>query len=144
MDKIGSSENHVVLSLARGEELFATLLAWCKENNITGATFTGLGAADQLEVAYYHLPSKTYERHTVDDEVEILSLTGNLGTLEGTKMLHIHGVFGRRDLSTFGGHLFKLRVSGACEIHLTLLPESLERSFDEVTGLNLLCGEKEC
>lgn len=139
MQTIASDKNRFVFNLARGEELFATLLLWCRENAIAGATFTGLGAADQLELAYYHLPTQTYERHQIDEEVEILSLNGNLGTLKGEKTLHIHGVFGKRDLATFGGHLFKLRVSGACEIHLTVLPVSLHRAFDKETGLNLLC-----
>lgn len=139
MQVIASHENHFVFNLARGEELFETLLSWCKENAIAGATFTGLGAADQLKLAYYHLPTQTYERHQIEEEVEILSLNGNLGTLKGEKMLHIHGVFGKRDLSLFGGHLFRLRVSGACEIHLTALPQFLQRSYDEETGLNLLC-----
>lgn len=140
MQVIYSNEKQVVLNLARGEELFEVLLSWCKENNIAGATLTGLGAADQLELAYYNMQTKAYERHIIDEEVEILSLTGNLGTLEAQKMLHIHGVFGKRDLTTFGGHVFKLRVSGACEIHLTTLPSNLKRSFDETTGLNLLCS----
>lgn len=136
---IASHENQFVFNLARGEELFETLLSWCRENAIAGATFAGLGAADQLELAYYHLPTQTYERHQIYEEVEILSLNGNLGTLKGEKMLHIHSIFGKRDLSAFGGHLFKLRVSGACEIHLTVLPAPLQRAFDEKTGLNLLC-----
>lgn len=139
MQIITSHENQFVFNLARGEELFSTLLAWCKENNIAGATLTGLGAADQLELAYYHLPTKTYERHQINEDVEILSLTGNLGTLKNEKMFHLHGVFGKRDLSTFGGHLFQLRVSGACEIHLTTFPSSFHRAYDEETGLNLLC-----
>ncbi len=139
MHLIASHENQYVFNLARGEELFETLLLWCEENNIAGATLTGLGAADHLELAYYHLPTKTYERQETDEDVEILSLNGNLGTLDGKKVLHIHGVFGKRDLSTFGGHIFSLRVSGACEIHLTAFPLPLHRSFDETTGLNLLC-----
>lgn len=139
MQTIASHENQYVFNLARGEELFETLLAWCRDHDIAGGTLTGLGAADQLELAYYHLPTKTYERHPIQEEVEILSLNGNFGTLQGEKMLHIHGVFGKRDLSTFGGHLFKLRVSGACEIHFTALAYPLNRTPDEITGLNLLC-----
>jgi predicted DNA-binding protein with PD1-like motif len=140
MQVAAAHENQYVLSLARGEELFETLLRWCSEKNLTGATLTGLGAADTLELAYYHLPTKTYERHRIDEEVEILSLTGNLALLKGERVLHIHGVFGKRDLSTLGGHLFSLQVSGACEIHLTPLPEPLNRAADKITGLNLLRG----
>ena len=63
---ISSNDNQFVLSFARGEELFESLLSWCEEKGITGATFTGLGAADQLELAYYHLPSKSYERQNIE------------------------------------------------------------------------------
>ena len=139
MNIIASHENHIVLNFARGEELLETLLEFCKEKNIIGATLTGLGAGDSMTLAYYNLATKSYERHEIAEEVEILSLTGNLGALNGKNMLHIHGVFGRRDLSTFGGHIFSLRVSGACEIHLTTLDVPLHRLHDEATGLNLLC-----
>ncbi|MEN9327997.1 MAG: hypothetical protein RI947_805 [Candidatus Parcubacteria bacterium] len=143
MDIITSHQTAHVISLARGEELFASLLEWAHKNNISSATFTGLGATDELEVAYYHLPTKTFERHTIHEEVEIISLTGNLGHVKNDPALHIHGVFSRRDLSTFGGHLFKVRISGACELHVTTLPSRLDRNYDEATGLNLLtCADK--
>jgi predicted DNA-binding protein with PD1-like motif len=138
MQLIQKEHNTYVLSLARGEEMMAALLEWCKKEGIAGATLTGLGAADQLELAYYNLERKEYERHIIEEEVEILSLTGNLGELSGEKMFHIHGAFGRRDLSTFGGHVMSMRVSGACELHLQALSRPLARAFDEETGLNLL------
>ena len=139
MEHVAQSGEIHVLNLARGEELHATLLQFCVNRRIVGATFTGLGACDQVELAYYHLPTKTYERRMIDEELEILSLNGNLGTLDGVKGFHIHGVFGRRDLSTLGGHIFSLRVSGACEIHLSALPMTLNRRHDSATGLNLMC-----
>lgn len=142
MQVISSEKNQYVLSFARGEELLSAFVTWARDNKIAGATFSGLGAADQLELAYYHLPTKTYERQTLDEEVEILSLNGNLGTLYDKQALHMHGVFGRRDLSAFGGHVFKLRVSGACEIHVHTLSETLRRMYDANTGLNLLCQNK--
>lgn len=152
MDVIAADGDRFVFNLVRGEELMATLMGWCKEKEIAGATLTGLGAADQMELAYYNLETKSYERHQLEEEVEILSLTGNLAEFNlvkdklshgagGEKILHIHGVFGRRDLSTFGGHVMNLRVSGACEIHLTTFATPFKRQFNEETGLNLLSGE---
>jgi predicted DNA-binding protein with PD1-like motif len=141
MQIIASEGNNHVFNLARGEELVETLLAWCAAGNIKGATLTGLGAADMLDIAYYNLATKSYERHSVTEEVEILSLNGNLASVD-KPLLHIHGVFGKKDLSTFGGHIFSMRVSGACEIHLTSFAKAFERKKDEATGLNLLCGEE--
>lgn len=138
MQTIARSNNTMVLSLARGEELFSSLLGWAEKENISGALFTGIGATDMLEIAYYNIAGKTFERQTIQQEVEIVSLTGNLGHLNNGRALHIHGVFSRRDLSTFGGHLFSARISGACELHVTTLPSRLERAYDEQTGLNLL------
>ncbi|HUY62666.1 MAG TPA: PPC domain-containing DNA-binding protein [Candidatus Paceibacterota bacterium] len=139
--RIAASEgNRHVFNLELGEELFGTLLGWCEREGVAGATLTGLGAADKLDVAYYDLAAKAYERHPLEEEVEVLSLVGNLGMLDGKRLLHIHGIFGRKNLSTFGGHLFELRVSGACEIHLTALASPLERAYDAATGLNLLCA----
>lgn len=138
MQIVAQQNNQWVLGCFRGEELMQSLLIWCKKNKVEGATFTGLGAADEIEIAYYNLATKTFEKHTIKEEVEIVSLIGNVATMKDETILHIHGTFGRRDLSTFGGHIFSVRVSGACEIHLTVLANSLTRSYDEVTGLNLL------
>ncbi|NBV77607.1 DNA-binding protein [bacterium] len=141
MKQLSATESQFVLSFDRGEELFSLLLSWVSDESVRGATLTGLGAADSLEVAYYNLATKEYERHLIDEEVEILSLTGNIALLNDAPLLHIHGVFGRKDLSTFGGHLFMLRISGAGEIHLTKT-NPLKRAHDMTTGLNLLCGLK--
>lgn len=138
MQVIAHNEDRYVLSLARGEELFETLRAWAVREDLSGVVFTGIGAADRLDLAYYDLTKKTYERHPIEEEVEILSLIGNIAILNGETALHIHGTFGRRDLSAFGGHLFGLRISGACELHLAAMPV-MGRAFDETTGLNLLC-----
>ncbi|MFZ2300204.1 MAG: PPC domain-containing DNA-binding protein [Candidatus Moraniibacteriota bacterium] len=136
---VGEHAGKIVMNLTRGEELVAILASWCKKEKISGATLSGLGAADELEVAYYNLGVKQFERHTIKEEVEILSLVGNVAMLSDKRVLHIHGTFGRKDLSTFGGHICSLRVSGACEIHLTVFPQAFIRAYDEETGLNLLC-----
>lgn len=139
MELISEQAGHFVLKFSRGEELFSGLLSWAQERGLKGATLTGLGAADQLDIAYYNLAAKKYERHTINEEVEVLSLTGNIAQLDGKLVAHIHGVCGRRDLSTFGGHFFTLRISGAGEIHLTEVTE-MNRAHDTETGLNLLCS----
>ncbi len=129
-----------IVNLARGTELVTSLQTLCMEEGIHTAHFTGLGAAEMLELAYYNLSTKTYERHTLNEEVEILSLTGNICMVSEKPLIHVHGVFGRRDLSTFGGHVFSLQVSGACELHITSLQNACTRKHDPETGLNLMCA----
>jgi len=132
--------NTYVLNVARGEEVVGALKTFFGERGIRAAHLTGLGASDFCEIAYYNLHDKKFERHEVTEETEILSLIGNVGVLGDETIIHIHGVFGRRDLSTFGGHIFTVHVSGACEIHLTVLDGEIKRAYDEETGLNLFCA----
>lgn len=140
MQCVAEHNGTYILSIPRGGELIESLKAFCTERKIAAAHCTGLGAADTLELAYYNLTTKEYERHQLHDEVEILSLTGNISTAGDTPLAHLHGVFGKRDLTTFGGHIFSLRVSGACELHLTALSTAFTRKHDPETGLNLMCA----
>lgn len=129
-----------ILNIERGEELLSALRAFLDKEQIKAGYFTGLGAAGTLDLAYYNLAAKKFERHVIQEDVEILSLTGNIAMLKDEAIIHVHGTFGRKDLSVFGGHIFSLRVSGACEIHLTKLSGEMSRAYDEATGLNLLCS----
>src|SRR3989338_5541708 len=128
-----------VLNFGRGDELLSTLREFLKKENIKAGYFTGLGAAGVLDLAYYNLATKEFERHTIKEDVEILSLIGNIAMLKDETIIHTHGTFGRKDLSVFGGHIFSLHISGACEIHLTKLSGEMTRAYNETTGLNLLC-----
>lgn len=127
-----------LLRFDKGEELIASLQEYCNKETILAASFQALGAARELTLAYYNLADKVYEDHKVKEDVEILSILGNIATMDKKIIVHAHGIFGKQDLQTIGGHIKKLVVSATCEVSLTILPGTLKRSFDEETGLNLL------
>jgi predicted DNA-binding protein with PD1-like motif len=139
METLHHSGDTYILSFKRGEEVLESLREFLDAENIRAAHFTGLGAAESIEIAFYNLTSKEYEKKAANYDVEILSLTGNAALMEGRPIVHMHGVFGKRDFSAFGGHVFKIIVSGACELHVTALDGMMLRERDEETGLNLLC-----
>lgn len=117
-----------------------TLKQYLMQEEIVAGHITGLGACDALEIAYYNIHTKEYERHTIDEELEILSLNGNVGVKEdGDTVIHLHGTFGKKDLSVLGGHIFSIRVSGAGELHLRTFSGAINRAFDTETGLTLMC-----
>jgi predicted DNA-binding protein with PD1-like motif len=126
----------------KGEEIISSLQAYCEQKSIYAASFQALGAAKQLTLSYYNLSDKRYEDHDIDEEVEILSILGNVATMDKKIIIHAHGVFGKRDLQTIGGHIKKLVVSATCEVSLIPLSGTLIRAFDEETGLNLLDHEE--
>lgn len=134
------SETHITLNLEKGESVMSGLQRFVETEHINAAHIAGLGAASEVEIAYYNTTTKAYERKIIREDVEILNLNGNVGVKEdGELVVHIHGTFGRRDFSVFGGHIFEMEISGAGEIHLTRLSGTINRAYDADTGLTLMC-----
>lgn len=139
MELICKEGNSVTLVARRGEEIINALTTYVAQNNITAAQFTGIGAVDEVEIAYYNVATKEYETHHLDEVFEILNLTGNVSTDNtGKTIIHVHGTFGRRDLSVIGGHVTSMRVSGVGEIHLQTFSGDMRRRYDDETGLQVL------
>ncbi len=140
MHIIHAEGNTYTLNARKGEELMEALRAFLTDQGVTAAHLTGLGAASRLTLAYYNLETKEYEKQVIEEDVEILSLVGNVGVKEGGELvIHVHGTFGRRDLTVFGGHVFEILISGAGEVHLTAYSGVISRQYDEDTGLTLMC-----
>jgi uncharacterized protein len=127
-----------VLRFDNGDDVIAALATYCTENSITAGHFSAIGSAGEAVLAYYNLPNKQFEDHTIQEEVEIVSLTGNVATMDGKTIIHAHGVLSRQDLSTIAGHFKKLTISATAEVVLTKLNATFTRHHDEQTGLNLL------
>ena len=138
MQIVLKDSRHYILRFDKGEEIVAGLLEFAELNEVKAAAFNGIGAANYAELGFFDLEKKTYEKQVFAEEVEIISLIGNLAVLAGRPVLHVHGSFGRRDFSVVGGHVIGLRVSVTCEILLTLLDGRLERRPDSGLNLNLL------
>lgn len=134
-----------VLRLKSGDELVTALRDFAQKSKIRGAWFWAIGATDKLEIAFYDLTQKKYICKKFSQRLEILNVTGNialrLGSGQAAKgkeiIIHAHGVFGKPNYSTIGGHIISCRISGTCEICLQKTVR-LSRSRDSATGLNLL------
>jgi predicted DNA-binding protein with PD1-like motif len=138
MKLIYSKNNQYVLRILRGEEAVEQILEFCAKEGIDSGWVQGLGAADRTEISYYDLEKKEYVKKVVEEECELLSLTGNISHADGKLMLHAHVVLGTNTYGTIGGHLSSMRISGTGEIMITKLDGYLERELDEDTGLKLL------
>lgn len=135
--KSKSHENHHFLVLKKGEELISSLTSFLKEKNITAGSITALGAVENVDIAYYDLPTKTYLRKVFPNVYELLSATGNAALLDGKHFPHVHVVIGDRDYKTLGGHLFSATVAATVELSIIQMPFSVERAHDAETGLKL-------
>ncbi len=125
------------LIVSQNQPVIQTIQQHCKKHNITAAHFTIVGAVKHVELGFYDLASKTYLWKTFEENLEVLTITGNVALLEGSITIHAHGTFGRKNYSTIGGHVKEAVVSATCEVFLQPLAQ-LSRKYDDITGLNLI------
>ena len=122
----------------KGDEVVQTLTAFAKEHRLRAAHFTAIGAFSEATLGYYEWERKDYRRIEVAEQVEVLSLMGDIA-FEGDKArLHAHAVLGRRDGSACGGHLLAAKVRPTLEVILTQAPGYLARVHDPESGLALI------
>lgn len=133
-----TTAENIIVKIQRGEACLATLTTLCRELGITNASFTGIGAAENIRFGYYHLDRREYEFHTYDGIAEVLNVTGNIFPKDGTLFAHTHGTFGEADGTTFGGHVDEMTCAVTLEVILTPLSTDFARSYDEETGLYLI------
>ncbi len=138
MKVILQDNNNFVISFAKGEEVFSGLGEFMKSQNIGACTFTGIGAISECELGYYNEHIKDYRKKPFFEELEIVSLIGNGGVKDGQPFIHAHGMFGRTDFTTIGGHVFRLLVSPSCEISLVKFSGEMKRELNSDLNLNLL------
>jgi predicted DNA-binding protein with PD1-like motif len=122
----------------RGEEVIAGLRQFAREANLTAARFTAIGAFSDVVLGFFDPDAKEYRKATLSEQVEVLSLLGNVAQHEGKPKVHAHVVVGKRDCSAHGGHLMEAHVRPTLEVMVVEAPSHLQRSTDEQSGLALL------
>ena len=122
----------------KGDEVLENLLTFAKEHRLSAAEFTGLGALSDAVLGYFDWQKKGYTRIPIDEQVEVLNLTGNVAQADGEPKLHAHIVLGKADGTAHGGHLLEAHVRPTLEVIITESPAHLQRRSDPETGLALI------
>src|SRR5437764_14378075 len=134
----GSDTRSFVLVFDTGDEVTKELLAFSRGRGITAASLTGIGAFQDVTLGYFELQQRNYKRIPISEQVEVLSLVGNVAAGDDGPKLHAHVVVGKRDGTAHGGHLIEARVRPTLEIILVETPAYLRRRSDPATGLALI------
>ena len=132
------AERTFALVFVHGDEVMATLQRFAEENGLAASRFSAIGALESAVLGYFDWDRKDYLRIPVQEQVEVLSINGDIA-LDGRKpKVHAHAVLGRRDGSTVGGHLLEARVRPTLEVLLIESPGYLRKVCDPETGLALI------
>ncbi|HEY7036799.1 MAG TPA: PPC domain-containing DNA-binding protein [Thermomicrobiales bacterium] len=122
-----------------GDEAMAGLTRAAKEHGLAGSQITAVGAFSSATLGYFDWESKEYKQIPVEEQVEVLSLVGDVALDEkGDPKIHVHVVVGRADGTTRGGHLMEGHVRPTLEVIVVESPEQLRRRYDPESGLALI------
>jgi predicted DNA-binding protein with PD1-like motif len=127
-----------VLVFETGDEVVSTLTAFAKEHRITAAHFTAIGAFRDAGIGYFDWEKKEYLRNQVDEQVEVVSLVGDVALDKGEPKVHAHVVLGLRDGKAMGGHLMEAHVRPTLELVLEQSAQTMKRKFDRESGIALI------
>lgn len=131
-----------VLVLSTGDKAMASLASFAAEQQLRATQFTAIGTFSDVVVAYFDWTSTEYRNIPIGEQVEVLSLVGDITLDQTTPKVHAHVVVGKRDASAYGGHLVEGHVRPTLEVVLTETPAHLTRRFNAESGLALIDPEE--
>ena len=137
--QIDRSPSTFVLVFETGDELAEGLSMFAEEQDLSAASFKAVGALSSVRLGWFSWESKRYEPSvTLDEQVELLSLIGDVALKDDRPVVHAHVVIGKKDGTAHGGHLLEAYVRPTCEVVLTESPAHLNKIIDRESGLALI------
>lgn len=132
-------EKTFALIFDTGDQVMEGLLDFAKKERLGGGHFTAIGAFREVLLGYFDWQKKEYQKIPVREQVEVLSLVGDVALApDGQPKLHAHVVVGKADGSAHGGHLLEAQVRPTLEVMLVETPQHLQRRLDPESGLALI------
>lgn len=133
-----SGQRTFAVVFASGDGVMPNLMRFAEEQQLTAASFTAIGAFERVTLGYFDMGRRDYTHIRLDEQVEVLTLAGNVATTKQGRKVHAHVVVGRADGTAHGGHLLDATVRPTLEVIVTESPAHLRRTSDPATGLALL------
>jgi uncharacterized protein len=127
------------LILETGAEIASLLRQFTKHQGLGGTGSKAIGALSYAKLGWSNWEAKKYDLACVlDEQVDLLSLIGNIALADGEPQVHAHLVLGRSDGIAYGGHLLEARVRPTSELILNESPSHLQKKLDPKSGIALI------
>ena len=110
-------ERTFALVLDAGDEIVSCLERFGVEADLSASQLTAIGALHDVTLGYFDRDRKHYRPHRYAEQLEALSLVGDIAMDGEAPKVHAHIVRGRGDFSTVGGHLLRGNRSAHARDH---------------------------
>jgi len=120
----------LIVRLEDGEDLVRELARLDVDAAILVA---GVGMLREAVLGYWN--GTGYEKHTLAEPTELLSMQGNFARREAERIVHCHVSLARKDGTVAGGHLIAATVHNTAEIAIRRLPGITLERRPEPSGL---------
>ena len=130
-------KNYAIV-LAKGDEVMSGLTDFARQNKVTSASFTAIGAFSHAIVAWFDDSRKEFKLIPIKQQVELVSMIGDITLVNNKPAVHTHVSLASSDGTVRGGHLINAFVFPTLELFVTVYPTPLHKQPDEATGLELI------
>ena len=129
---------HYAIILAKGDEVMSGLTDFARQNKVTSASFTAIGAFSHASVAWFDDGRKEFKLIPIEQQVELVSMIGDIALVNDQPAVHTHVAVASSDGTVRGGHVINAFVFPTLELFMTVYPTPLHKESDEATGLKLI------
>ena len=132
-----NGEKTYAVIFAKGDEILSGLTEFAEREKLTAGYFTGIGALQSARFGWFDRARKAYRDIPINEQVELISLIGDVGLVNGMPQIHAHGAVGFPDGHVRGGHLLQAIAWPTLELFFTACPTMLIKTDDDETDLFL-------
>jgi uncharacterized protein len=133
----GGVKNYAIV-LAKGDEVMSGLTDFARQNKVTSASFTAIGAFSHATVAWFDDSRKEFKLVPIKEQVELVSMIGDIALVNDRPVVHTHVSVASSDGTVRGGHVINAYVFPTLELFMTVYATALHKQPDEATGLELI------
>jgi uncharacterized protein len=137
--QVAANPRTLVVILDTGDEILSSIKHVAQTEHLAGSSFKAIGALSDVELGWFNWETRKYQTAVkLQEQVELLSLIGDIALKDREPQVHAHLVIGRKDGTAHGGHLLRANVRPTCEIVITESPQHLQKEMDPESGLALI------
>jgi predicted DNA-binding protein with PD1-like motif len=130
-------ESAYIVSVEDRSSILEALTDFVTSQKIQAGQITGIGAVNEATLRFFDPITNKYSNKAFNEQMEVSNLSGNISTVEGKTILHLHITLGRKDYTALAGHLLDAKIRGAGEFFVYPIDAKVIKVKNEEIGLNI-------